>query len=394
MKWFKPGMSKGELSSEYKKLARKWHPDLNPGNSEAEANMKEIDDEYDRYFVLSRYTEIGYNAEDINNIYQEARKHREIILVFLRRDKVSGKGFFSFNRYGKITTDDAKIWDEFHGGFALCQLTQTVDPNGGYYTGYIWKTYHEGYKDQVVTKLPAEIGFANYAEMYFGLNFGQFESESTALVNTSASGHRAIMLSYVKYRHIKAKNYGDIWLSDESFTVGGIFFGKQITRQYAYMKVGNQIMRCGFDLKPEFFTTIETVNGHDFGYLAFQECTQEEFFKYHDVDYTPTLAPALECELIRNPRDLYWIDDPVVAHFARTGLLNFYQSKRRFKMRYGTFNQFVLEKSLHELSIDDAEHIQDYLDDLNKEFDQVSKGMVKKGKLTIDTSARSNRFYF
>lgn len=63
-------------------------------------------------------------------------------------------------------------------------------------------------------------------------------------------------------------------------------------------------------------------------------------------------------------------------------------------MRYGTFNQFVLEKSLHELSIDDAEHIQDYLDDLNKEFDQVSKGMVKKGKLTIDTSARSNRFYF
>ena len=31
-----------EISKAYKKLARQYHPDLNPGNAAAEAKMKEI----------------------------------------------------------------------------------------------------------------------------------------------------------------------------------------------------------------------------------------------------------------------------------------------------------------------------------------------------------------
>ena len=36
-----------EISKAYKKLARQYHPDLNPGNSAAEAKMKEINSAYE-----------------------------------------------------------------------------------------------------------------------------------------------------------------------------------------------------------------------------------------------------------------------------------------------------------------------------------------------------------
>lgn len=36
-----------EISRAYKKLARQYHPDLNPGNSSAEAKMKEINSAYE-----------------------------------------------------------------------------------------------------------------------------------------------------------------------------------------------------------------------------------------------------------------------------------------------------------------------------------------------------------
>ena len=41
-----PGASQEEISKAYKKLAKKYHPDLNPGNKEAEKRMREINDAY------------------------------------------------------------------------------------------------------------------------------------------------------------------------------------------------------------------------------------------------------------------------------------------------------------------------------------------------------------
>jgi molecular chaperone DnaJ len=42
-----PGVSDEDLTKAYRKLAKKYHPDLNPGNKEAEARMSEINAAYE-----------------------------------------------------------------------------------------------------------------------------------------------------------------------------------------------------------------------------------------------------------------------------------------------------------------------------------------------------------
>lgn len=65
------GLSKGasvdEIKKAYRKLAKKYHPDLNPGNKEAEAKFKEVNEAYE---VLSdsdkkaRYDQFGHAGVD------------------------------------------------------------------------------------------------------------------------------------------------------------------------------------------------------------------------------------------------------------------------------------------------------------------------------------------
>ena len=48
------GASKDDVRKAYRKLARKYHPDINPGNKEAESKFKDLSVAYD---VLSDETQ-------------------------------------------------------------------------------------------------------------------------------------------------------------------------------------------------------------------------------------------------------------------------------------------------------------------------------------------------
>ena len=415
-KYFKEGLTREELDSEYKKLAKQYHPDVSK-DPKANEIMAAINNEYDEYFNVMRYMETGYNDIIIRRRYEAAAKvqAKKVVLTYMVRNKgkkdyedMYGLSFdwwctYSMKMYDpiRIISDDKdESWKYFRGGFAVvevpedmynCQATFATAPS----------IFVKG------KKLPYEIEFPDYGDMYFHMHYGNTGNESTALANSNQKYDKSSIYNDMTFDNI-VYNGCHMWIRKDIYYGG---FGKPIPYTKGYMKVNGIIMECiiNFDIK-KYSEFVETVNGEEFGYYVFQECSKEEFKRTHDVggskyepsrDYEPDYADAVDCRKLNSDtfssiygngigsfKDLYWIDDPLVAHFARSGVVEFFQSKYNFKMRWGRFNEVKLEENLHLMSIDDAERIQDFLDDLNGSFEEEIKRMIKKGKIKVDTYLR------
>jgi molecular chaperone DnaJ len=72
--------TKDEIKKAYRKLARKWHPDINPGNKEAEQKFKEISGAYDCLGDEKKrklYNEFGEDALASGFDAEKARQYRQ-----------------------------------------------------------------------------------------------------------------------------------------------------------------------------------------------------------------------------------------------------------------------------------------------------------------------------
>src|SRR6188768_1128175 len=74
-------VSDADLKKTYRKLARKYHPDSNQGDSGAEAKFKEISEAYDQIRAMgsgARFTAGGQNGgfEDVFSMFGQGRGGR------------------------------------------------------------------------------------------------------------------------------------------------------------------------------------------------------------------------------------------------------------------------------------------------------------------------------
>jgi len=89
--------SADEIKKAYRKLAKKYHPDMNPGDAEAEKNFKEVNEAYD---VLS---------DDDKKAKYDAYGHAAF-------DPASGGGGAGFGGFGDFGFDFGDIFSSFFGG--------------------------------------------------------------------------------------------------------------------------------------------------------------------------------------------------------------------------------------------------------------------------------------
>lgn len=382
MKWFKSGLTKEELNKEYKRLAKQYHPDMaaQSGKDTTEI-MKEINSEYDDYFMNISAKASGFNSwADAESAYKKAKTERKIMLVFLRHDKTNPGKFFGFTKYGKVISDDSETWKNCRPGFVVCEVERLYEKVYGplqFFEDSITIS-------QTARRMAIKVTTPTWEELYIAVKSSAFSDSTDISVENVDSGikeHDDFYMSNTVYSKIHHSIYGDLIISQEKYE-GRIY--NYSSRMYCYKKAGNIVMRCLVNFRKEDYVVLESTGYLNLGYEIYQGCSRNEFFKTHDIENLSKFHFALDMQPIKRSYDnFYWIENPMIAFLARKGILTFYSSSRNFKLRYGVFNEKMLDKYVHLLSYDDAEDCQDFLDELRNEVEDRAKAMMRKGKIRI-----------
>ncbi len=97
-----------QIKKAYRKLARKWHPDVNPGNKDAEQTFKEISSAYDCLGHEEKrklYDEFGEDGLRAGFDSEKAREYAKWGSFQQERPEYDGKGFGRYENFEDIFGD-------------------------------------------------------------------------------------------------------------------------------------------------------------------------------------------------------------------------------------------------------------------------------------------------
>lgn len=380
MKWFKEGLNADELKKAYRDLARQHHPDISK-DPDATRIMQEINTEFDEYFT--RQTTAQYSWVKTASARYAAKATRKVIIRFLTRDKESKWLFVSSVHKAlswswlsikfRVIADTRKPeWKDFTGGFAACEV------NIPEYTSFL--DLDSTTLD--AKRVPAKITPATLEEIYWYLKesdvYRPFDYNSEFYKYDTKFGDIYVRRRFQGYGPDTPYAFMKVEYYDETLVLGE---GKPAASKAAYNArlIQEVQVPTGFILHSE---QLEKFGNDDIPYHLYQDCCKTDFEYYHDVNTASELTRVITVKPLA-PKDIFIGDYPIVEYLAKKGIIKLYASAFNFRVKFGYFDRDALEMNMHMLTIEDAETIQDYLDTINKEFDEHVKSLIKSGKVKI-----------